>query len=71
MGLPGLPKLDINIGETVETFLTLLRDMNDKLDVLISLQRSGVVPCQQCEDMGRLRCPSHGPVVVPEPERNP
>jgi len=67
MGLPGLPKINLDIAETVNTFLTLLRDMNDKLDVLIELQR-GPDRCGACDQVGRLSCPSHGPVRVPSVE---
>ncbi|AGT12986.1 hypothetical protein KAYACHO_82 [Mycobacterium phage KayaCho] len=37
MGL--LPKIDLDIAHTVNEFLTLLKDMNQKLDTLIDLQR--------------------------------
>jgi len=71
MGLPGLPKIDIDIKGTIEEFLTLLRDMNAKLDVLIELQQGVVDPedqaefCSSCDQMGRLRCPTHGQTMVP------
>lgn len=40
MGL--LPKLDLDVKETVREFLDVLRDMNAKLDTLIELQREQV-----------------------------
>lgn len=62
----GLPKIDFDIGHTVNEFLTTLRDISAKLDTLIELQR-GPERCAGCEQAGRLRCPTHGPVTVPPP----
>lgn len=72
MGLPGL-KLDINIGETVGKFLELLEGMDAKLGELLEIEKArearerGV--CHGCESAGRLRCPTHGPIVVPANSR--
>ena len=71
MGLPGL-KLDINIGETVARFLTLLEGMDAKLGELLELEKAREAReakagslCLDCENVGRLRCSIHGPIVVP------
>lgn len=39
MGIPGLPKGLDNMGEKIDEFLRLLRNLDDKLDTLIELQR--------------------------------
>ncbi|URC18196.1 hypothetical protein SEA_ZENTENO07_95 [Mycobacterium phage Zenteno07] len=70
MGLPGL-KLDINIGETVARFLGLLEGMDAKLGELLELEKAreererSAAPCGACDQVGRLRCSLHGPVMVP------
>lgn len=71
MGLPGL-KLDINIKETVDRFLGLLEGMDAKLGELLELERErdarerkAASVCIDCENVGRLRCSIHGPVMVP------
>jgi hypothetical protein len=60
MGL--LPKIDLDIAHTVGEFLGLLKDMNQKLDTLIGLQRQAVAEpvCGACDQIGRLHCPEHG-----------
>jgi hypothetical protein len=63
-----LPNINIDIAETVREFLTVLRSIDDKLDLLIELQTAAALPpdtCTECEQVGRLRCPRHGPVKVP------
>lgn len=66
MGLLPLPKLgDIDIAGTVGEFLSVLREMNTKLDTLIALQRGADGGCGECDLKGRLHCGAHGPVRVP------
>ncbi|QFP94699.1 hypothetical protein I5G59_gp79 [Mycobacterium phage LilMcDreamy] len=59
----GLPKIDLDIGHTVNEFLTLLREMNSKLDTLIEIERdrAGLPTCAECDVKGRLHCRLHGP----------
>ncbi|QHB37397.1 hypothetical protein I5G58_gp095 [Mycobacterium phage BirdsNest] len=69
MGLPGL-KLDINIKETVDRFLGLLEGMDSKLGELLEIEkrreeRETAHVCGACDQVGRLACPTHGPVRVP------
>lgn len=60
---------DLDVAATVQEFLTLLRGMDSKLSELLELEKArearerGV--CGDCEQVGRLRCPRHGPVMVP------
>lgn len=64
--IPGLPK-GLDVSETVREFLVLLRSLDTKLDRLIELEEAKVrpKPCRTCEEGGRLRCSSHGPIMIP------
>jgi hypothetical protein len=66
---------DIDVKATIDKFLAVLTAMNAKLDTLIELQSTAVADddpaaqappfCSDCEQIGRLRCPTHGPKPVP------